>query len=228
MRNISEHSQMSGELGRIGAMEIRIIREDGITKKKRKRNKNNKKKKIDGKKNDDRLSGSSLYLSDKDPTNTITSRHHPWQCSLRFQGFRGRHRCGVTLLSGPTEDHPSDPFVLVGAAHCNYICKDKKTGYTLETCCCRPESVAGSCRRNNPLSPGSPFCSEDPNDAEFTLAEPEDLVIVCGEFDSEVELIWWSLEPEEIFEIEEIINHPRYKPNKVDDKKFKTINYLII
>ena len=203
----------------------RKSRKSGKRNKKEKNVKNKNKRKTKNKKkggklkedDDDRISGSSAYLSDIDPNRVTTSRHHPWQCSLRFQGFRGRHRCGVTLLSGPTEDHPSDPFVLVGAAHCNYICKDKQTGYTLETCCCRPESVAGSCRRNNPLSPGSPFCSENPNDAEFTLAEPEDLVIVCGEFDSEVELIWWSLEPEEVFEIEEIINHPRYKPNKVND-----------
>ena len=28
------------------------------------------------------------------------SSQHPWACSLRTRGFRGRHRCGVTLLSG--------------------------------------------------------------------------------------------------------------------------------
>ena len=111
-------------------------------------------------------------------------------------------------------DSPSDPFVLVGAAHCNYICKDKQTGYTLETCCCRPQSVAGTCSQNQ--SPGSPFCPMNPNDAEFTLADPGDLVIVCGEFDTASELIWWSLEPEEVFRIEEIINHPGYRPNTVD------------
>ena len=30
----------------------------------------------------------------------IFSQHHPWACSLRTRGYRGRHRCGVTLLSG--------------------------------------------------------------------------------------------------------------------------------
>ena len=170
------------------------------------------------KKDNARTSGSSAYLSETDPFNIVAdkvlaSRQHPWQCSLKFQGFRGHHRCGVTLLSGPTVTTPSDPFVLVGAAHCNYICKDRRTGYPLETCCCRPESVAGTCRQDQ--SPGSPFCPENPNDAEFTLAEPDDLVIVCGEFDTASELIWWSLEPEEVFKIEEIINHPRYKPNTV-------------
>ena len=192
------------------------------TKKNKTKNKNKKNKRR--KKNGNKISGSSVYLSDTNPRRVITSRHHPWQCSLRFQGFRGRHRCGVTLLSGPTEESPSDPFVLVGAAHCNYICKDRVTGYPLETCCCRPETVAGSCRRNNPYSASSPFCPENPDDAEFTLADPEDLVIICGEFDTDVELIWWSYEPEEVFEIVEIINHPQYKPNEVNEK----INIIII
>ena len=189
------------------------------------------------KKDNARTSGSSAYLSEIDPFNimankVLASRQHPWQCSLKFQGFRGHHRCGVTLLSGPTVSTPSDPFVLVGAAHCNYICKDRRTGYPLETCCCRPETVAGTCR-NNPLNPeqsrqSSPFCPEDPDDAEFTLAEPEDLVIVCGEFDTDVELIWWSWELEEVFEIVEIINHPRYKPNKVDDRRNACSNYFLL
>ena len=29
-----------------------------------------------------------------------STRLHPWLCSLRTRGFRERHRCGVTLLSG--------------------------------------------------------------------------------------------------------------------------------
>ena len=130
----------------------------------------------------------------------------------------------MTLLSGPTEQSPSDPFVLVGAAHCNYICKDKRTGYPLETCCCRPTSVAGSCLPSNQEdinassaeNTGNPFCPENPADAEFKLADPDDLVIICGEFDTDVELIWWSSEAEEVFKIIEIINHPRYKPHEVN------------
>ena len=185
-------------------------------KRKNKPKRNFKNRKTGGKRknaDDDRLSGSSVYLSSNNP-NGETSYHHPWQCSLRFQGFRGRHRCGVTLLSGPTEQSPSDPFVLVGAAHCNYICKDKQTGYPLETCCCRPTSVAGSCGRYK-AGVGSPFCPKNTADAEFQLADPKDLVIICGEFDNDVELIWWSYEPEEVLEIVEIINHPRYKPHEV-------------
>ena len=117
-----------------------------------------------------------------------TSQHHPWQCSLKFPGFRGRHKCGVTLLSGqfsftnpedkilgsasntmkclvgPTSEDPGDPFVLVGAAHCNYVCKDSNTGNTLETCCCRPDSVLSSCLNKSPYCVGKP---------EFKLAEPK-------------------------------------------------------
>ena len=190
-------------------------------KRRRKKGKKNRKtkRKDNGKKNEKkencRLSGASTYLSDTNPNNARLSRHHPWQCSLRFQGFRGRHRCGVTLLSGPTEQSPSDPFVLVGAAHCNYMCKDRRTGYPLETCCCRRPEVAGSCRQNNPGKQGSPFCPKNPDDAEFKPAEPADMVIICGEFDTDVELIWWSKEPEVILEIEEIINHPGYTPHQV-------------
>ena len=98
------------------------------------------------KKEDNRLEGASIYPSDLDYLSGQTSALHPWLCSLRTRGFRGRHRCGVTLLSGPTEDSPDDPFVLVGTAHCNYICKDRVTGDPLETCCCRPEDNASSCR----------------------------------------------------------------------------------
>ena len=43
-----------------------------------------------------RLFGSSVYPVDL----KRDTRHHPWLCSLRTRGFRGRHRCGVTLLSG--------------------------------------------------------------------------------------------------------------------------------
>ena len=49
------------------------------------------------------------------------------------------------FISGPTEENPEDPFVLVGAAHCNYICKDSDSGDTLETCCCRTENSTATC-----------------------------------------------------------------------------------
>ena len=53
----------------------------------------------------------------------------------------------IFSLTGPTIDSPDDPYVLVGTAHCNYICKDRDSGNVLETCCCRPESNPASCQK---------------------------------------------------------------------------------
>ena len=58
----------------------------------------------------------------------------------------------------------------------------------------------------------SPFCTGDPI---FTLGDPEDFTIVCGEFDSGVQILKDSLEHEEVFEVKRIVNHPSYKPNGV-------------
>jgi len=79
-----------------------------------------------------RVSGPSTY--------TIPyTQQHPWLCSLKTRGFRGFHRCGVTLLSGPPRR-----TILVSAAHCSFICKNK-FGEILEMCCCRNHDEAGSC-----------------------------------------------------------------------------------
>ena len=66
----------------------------------------------------------------------------PWVCSLKEAGFSGRHKCGVTLLSGGVSwflwtysytaeklfylffvGPESREVVLVSAAHCNFVCK---------------------------------------------------------------------------------------------------------
>ena len=52
----------------------------------------------DNKRDENRLTGASVFPTDLDPAEN--SQHHPWACSLRMRGYRGRHRCGVTLLSG--------------------------------------------------------------------------------------------------------------------------------
>jgi len=183
---------------------------------------------------ENRLFGASVFPV---PSSEIgkNTRFHPWLCSLRTRGFRGRHRCGVTLLSGPTEDLQHST-VLVGAAHCNYICKERQSRNIYETCCCRPEGSPGSCRN------ASSYCRGDPI---FTLAEAEDLQIVCGEFSvesPEPEII--SGEGEVVLDILKIINHPDYKPNEgpgvggpiegndisvyvVDDSEFKLVKGVI-
>ena len=58
----------------------------------------------------------------------------------------------------------------------------------------------------------SPFCTGTPI---FTLAESPDLVIACGEYNSGVEILNLSKEPEQIFTITKIVNHPDYQPNRV-------------
>jgi len=57
----------------------------------------------------------------------------------------------------------------------------------------------------------SPFCTGTPI---FTLAESPDLVIACGEYNSGVEILNLSKEPEQIFTITKIVNHPDYQPNR--------------
>ena len=47
---------------------------------------------------DTRLGGATVFPTDTNAS--INSLHHPWACSIRRRGFRGRHRCGITLLSG--------------------------------------------------------------------------------------------------------------------------------
>ena len=108
--------------------------------------------------------GAGATVYPVDTYDDINSRHHPWACSLRTKGFRGRHRCGVTLLSGPTEQNKDDPYVLVGAAHCNYICKDRDSGNILETCCCRPQNSTATCNFDDEQygTVKSPFCSGRP------------------------------------------------------------------
>ena len=58
----------------------------------------------------------------------------------------------------------------------------------------------------------SPFCTGQP---VFVLAEPEDMIIVCGEFNSGTEIINESWEPEQIFTVKKIIQHPDYKSTTV-------------
>ena len=66
----------------------------------------------------------------------ITSEHsrhrYPWICSVRSKDpvLQYQHYCAVTLLS-----RPPGPAVLVGPAHCTYLCK-ASDGSVLDNCCC--------------------------------------------------------------------------------------------
>ena len=58
----------------------------------------------------------------------------------------------------------------------------------------------------------SPFCTGSPIN---TLAEPEDLVIVCGEFNSGIQIMSQSEEPDQVFTVKKIVNYPHYNPKRV-------------
>ena len=122
---------------------------------------------------------------------------HPWLCSLRTPGYRGVHRCGVTLLSGPPQ-----PTIFVSAAHCNYICKDDR-GRVVDICCCRDSPSLFSCRASN-------FCGANSN---LQLALPQDLQIVCNLRTQEAVPQGLAYPSNiTILDIIEIRNHPGYLP----------------
>ena len=122
---------------------------------------------------------------------------HPWLCSLRTPGYRGVHRCGVTLLSGPPR-----PSIFVSAAHCNYLCKDDATGLLVEICCCRDPQSPFSCS-------SSSFCGASNS---LQLAAPADLKIVCNLLSQEALPQGLGYPEPVVLSILEIRNHPNYIP----------------
>ena len=129
-------------------------------------------------------------------TQVPTKNRHPWLCSLRTPGYRGVHRCGVTLLSGPPK-----PTIFVSAAHCNYVCKNS-VGRVVEVCCCRDPQSDFSCSKN-------PFCGQG---SVLQLATSQDLQIVCNIPSQEALPQGIGYPDAIIFDILEVRNHPNYKP----------------
>jgi hypothetical protein len=121
---------------------------------------------------------------------------HPWLCSLRTPGYRGVHKCGVTLLSGPPR-----PTIFVSAAHCNYLCKND-LGQVVELCCCRKLQSEFSCKNSS-------FCGDNPM---LQDANPSDLQIVCNIGSQKVVPQGIGYPTATILNILEIRNHPNYKP----------------
>ena len=76
--------------------------------------------------------GSNFHRLRTELNFTNTRNRYPWVCSLRRKGpsLPQEHLCAVTLLSVPPK-----PTIVVGAAHCTYLCKDKQ-GNHLPSCCC--------------------------------------------------------------------------------------------
>jgi hypothetical protein len=125
-----------------------------------------------------------------------SKNRYPWLCSLRTPGFRGIHRCGVTLLSGPPR-----PTIFVSAAHCNYLCKDEE-GQVVEICCCREPESLFSCTNGS-------FCGKNNS---LQLATPKDFKIVCNLLSQEVLPQGIGYPDPVVLDIIEIRNHPKYQP----------------
>jgi len=126
-----------------------------------------------------------------------TRHRYPWVCSLRSKGSSAAHRCAVNLLSIP----PS-PTVVVGAAHCTYLCKDG--GREVPACCC---SVGP-----DDCSQLKTKCGDDPGVVEMT---GDDSFLLCGEWDSSQAGKEASGERYNIeLPIKEIIRHPDFDPAK--------------
>jgi len=126
-----------------------------------------------------------------------TLHRYPWVCSLRSTGPSPIHRCAVNLLSIPPK-----PTVVVGAAHCTYLCKDGAR--ELSACCCSfgPED----CRENIAR------CGDDPGVVEMT---EDDSIILCGEWDSSQATMNVSGEGYNVkLPVLEIVRHPGFNPAK--------------
>jgi len=127
-----------------------------------------------------------------------TRHRYPWVCSLRTVGAIPEHVCAVTLLSIPPK-----PTVLVGAAHCTYICKNTEQ-VAIPSCCC--SDVADTCVEDKDK------CGDKPEVFEMTGGDVE---VRCGEWDTGPQP--WTVSGEEyniVLPIKEIVRHPGYNASE--------------
>jgi len=120
-----------------------------------------------------------------------TQNRYSWICSLQSTASSAEHLCAVNILSLP----PSTT-VIVGAAHCTFLCKAKSR--QVSPCCC--SSGPGNCAANKTL------CGDKPGVVEMRA---EDASIVCGR--------WKYNKPEDkeiVLNIKEIVRHPKYDNDK--------------
>jgi len=126
-----------------------------------------------------------------------TRHRYPWVCSLRSKGPSPEHRCAVNLLSIP----PS-PTVIVGAAHCTYLCKDGAR--EVPACCC--SEYTDNCTVTDPK------CGNNPG---VELMGSEDSIILCGEWDTSQATSSSSGERYNLeLPILDIVRHPDFDPSK--------------
>ena len=93
---------------------------------------------------------------------TPETRHrYPWICSVRSREVSPQHYCAVTLFS-----RPPAPTVLVGPAHCTYLCKSSRD--EVDNCCCGGQ---------NDCSEDIPRCGNLPKVVEMTGKVPSLYII---------------------------------------------------
>ena len=124
-----------------------------------------------------------------------TQNRYPWICSLRSKGRRSRHYCAVTLLS-----RAPGPTVLVGPAHCTFLCKSSRG--VVNNCCCGGP---------NDCSDVNERCGTNPRVVKLTGSDAD---ILCGEWETGDTPPTASGEKYNIvLNIKEIIRHPDFTVN---------------
>ena len=117
-----------------------------------------------------------------------TKGRYPWTCSLRLKTSPEDHRCGVTLFSLPPK-----PVIMVGPAHCTFVCKDN--GKQVLPCCCNMGTQTCAADKIR--------CGENPAIEEMDGKDGE---IVCNRWMYDVR----NLKTDYIVDIKEIVRHPDY------------------
>ena len=116
------------------------------------------------------ISHIDLTTNTKTELNFENTRHrYPWICSLRTR-LKSEHLCAVNLLAVPP-----NPTVIVGSAHCTYLCKDTNNeGKTLPSCCC-----VSNDKGQESCATDTVKCGQDPRAVEMGGSDAE---IICGEW----------------------------------------------
>merc|ERR1711892_359235 len=115
-----------------------------------------------------------------------TQNRYSWICSLQSTGSSAEHLCAVNILS------VKRPTVIVGAAHCTFLCK--AGARQVSPCCC--SSGPGNCAAK------TSECGEKPGVVEMSEG---DASIVCGRWKYDE-----SEDKEIVLNIMEIVRHPDY------------------
>ena len=162
-----------------------------------------------------------------------TKHRYSCTCSLRSTGsapsttftLHTFHMCAVTLLRVPP-----GPTVIVGPAHCTYVCK-KDANLPAPHCCC--DNGPTNCKADTAK------CGPNPRVSEMT---GEDAEIICGEWETTSDSEFFSEEDYNIvLPIKDIFRHPWFNTSfgagtgagndiavfKVDDSALQNTNVSI-